>query len=373
MLVLRSQPDGTLSDGRAESTVSLIDVRDQICHGKSVKVLDGCTNLDITESVLLKIISIELKSGKPHFLLKPELERLIRNGIRITGFCDEASSRPIFDRDILAAWIFSMLKYADTWRQDFGSPFCAWEYPSLLGKTLIQHWNNIPIEIETAISWMHQGSRKTRLKYLNNVVVQGWLKRSQSHDDRRRALLFPTEELYSRARSHLGRTLVAGIDTVSSFSVVDPNASRICDVLTIRNDGRLDHTHLLPWTEHLVDQAENWRRHFSGEFLHVDFWGIYNFVVLWKWNNEVITFDELDKYLSASPARTLNSRIENAISRGFIKKSKLVSDRRVSTYEPTSKLENILEIHYSNTLSNFLKLVGELAELKMTLRTVSTF
>ncbi len=363
MIVYKHQHrlDGPLFENRLGNLVSLTDIRDQIVRGKSVRVLNSRTNEDVTQSILLKIISYDLddESGG-NYLLNRELEDLIRDSARSSEFNEVSTLESAFDIDILLAWMNYIEEYGDVWSGDFGRRYYARGYTYLIGNILVYHWKRQPIEIETAIALLEQGSRKTRLARLKNLIGEGWITKTQHADDRRRTVIQPTEEMQSLGRLHIARTLVQAITTLKTVVHFNTNVQSIIDVVERKNDGSIDQTHLLPWAECLMSYADSWAKHFGGEFPKLEYVSLFTQVVLSSWKNEFLMFDKLSTHIKVGSPRTHKSQINRGIKLNLIRRSKLRTDRRISVYSPRPKLEHLVRSYHTQTLGRFISLVEKL-------------
>ena len=353
--------DGPLFENRLGNTVSLIDIQDQIVRGKSVRVLNSRTNEDITQSILLKIISYNSDESGGAYLLNRELEELIRDRARSSELNDVSTLESKFDIDTLSVWANYIEEYGDLWSGDFGRRYYAREYTYLIGKILVYHWKQQPIEIETAIALLGQGSRKTRLTRLKNLISEGWIARTQHAYDRRRTVIQPTEEMQSLGRLHLARALVQAIESLKTVVHFNTNVSSIIDVIKRKNNGSIDQTHLLPWAECLMSYADSWAKHFGGEFPKLEYVNLFTHVVLSSWKNEHLMFDKLSTHIKAGSPRTHKSQIDRGIELNLIKRSKLKIDRRISIYSPRPKLEHLVRSYYTQTLERFMSLIKKLS------------
>ena len=100
MLLFKRESDGSIVENQTGNTVSLVDIREHIGEGESVRVINGL-NEEVTQSVLLEIVSIDLHLDSTKHRLNRELEEFIRESVRFSDYDNVPSFESKFDVDTL--------------------------------------------------------------------------------------------------------------------------------------------------------------------------------------------------------------------------------------------------------------------------------
>ena len=361
MLLFKRESDGSIVENQTGNTVSLVDIREHIGEGESVRVINGL-NEEVTQSVLLEIVSIDLHLDSTKHRLNRELEEFIRESVRFSDYDNVPSFESKFDVDTLHIWRKSLLNFNERWYRAFRRTYYTWDYPCLMGSIMLNHWMGQPIEIETALSYMERGSRSTKSERLKNLISEGWVTKVQQKRDRRRMLIVPTTELESIAQSLMEQSFVDIIELLSEVMDLESHVLDILEKVRIGNNRQTNNTMWLGFVESVLFIGKNWSQCVTGEFLRVEYWSLFLGLVQTNRNNEIATIQKISQYLRTSSARTRNSLLQRSIDLKLIKTSKLKSDRRVTIYMPTSKLEHIVQIHCIGTLEQFLSFIESITE-----------
>ena len=175
-------------------------------------------------------------------------------------------------------------------------------------------------------------------------------------------LIVPTTELESIAQSLMEQSFVDIIELLSEVMDLESHVLDILEKVRIGNNRQTNNTMWLGFVESVLFIGKNWSQCVTGEFLRVEYWSLFLGLVQTNRNNEIATIQKISQYLRTSSARTRNSLLQRSIDLKLIKTSKLKSDRRVTIYMPTSKLEHIVQIHCIGTLEQFLSFIESITE-----------
>lgn len=360
MQVYRRDTSGQLSESRSNKPVSLADVYTEVVRGNQIQVLDRRSNEDVTQSTLLDIFLYQTDRDSRRRNLNRELEALIRQHAEPDEANGKDLNNVLFDESTLATWMKFTADYGRDWFGVFGRTFYSWEYALLIAKVVELHWQNQPIEIETVMNLMRKGSRKTRLARVKNLISEGWLISTRQMDDRRRTAIRPTHMLQTLVRAHLAQTLASAITTLKTVVEFEKDVNWLVEVLTTKNDGSIDRTHLQPWAQLITQFAYDWVDDFGAEFPKLEYVNIFTQVVLAYWRDDPPTFSQLSEHLRTGSPRTHKSQLSRAIELDFIRREHHASDKRFSIYLPTERLVNQMRTHCSHSLRKFVSLVDGL-------------
>ena len=360
MLQYRCQMDQTLFQDEMGNLVNIDEVKRQILAGEDIRVSDSRTNADITQTILIRILSHELEHADDSHVLNRELQNFIRSNSHPRNRDDLSLGASPLDRERLSVWMTETLSLTDFIPSLFGRRLYSWDFVTLMGTVIIYHWRNQPLENETAFASLPGRSRKTRLERVKALIADGWIARVQHGSDRRRTSIVATEKLTTTVRAFAGMSLVACLSSLNNKIEFNTNVAALINTLREKNDGRLDQSHLLPWSECLMYMSTTWRQIFGSEFPRIEYGILFTRAVLSAWRREPLLFDDFCSQLRVGSIRTHKTRINRAIDSNLIKRSKQTTDMRVSVYLPTAELERKVELCFQRTLDRFISCVEQL-------------
>ena len=347
-------------DTRTGDLVTLNQVRRQIIGGKSIRVLQSQTDEDVTQKILLRVISLESGVLGNSVSLSGELEALIRRKARKNvkpGIRDDSS----LDDVELAKFMRLQAGYLDVWAKDFGRRFCSLEHMLCVNSALRYHWSGRTIELETAIRSMKHGAPKTRMSRVGSLIDKGWLRKIPDRIDKRKVVVLPTSEFEELIQSYSTRTLTNALHGVPDSVGLNSKVSSIVGKIQKGKPETIRRRYLVPYLEYVVWALESWDTLMYGhESLKSAFIVICTHTVVSELIDKPLTAEKLRELSPLISARVLKARIDQCIESKLIVKSKHPEDNRMVVFAPTRLLKKHLKTHYSQLFWQFIHLVENL-------------
>lgn len=340
--------------------MTLNQVRRQIIGGKSIRVLQSQTNEDITQKILLRVISLESGVLGNSVSLSDELEALIRRKARKSvkpSFRDDKS----LDDVELAHFMRLIVGYLDVWVKDFGRRFYSLEHMLCVNSALRYHWSGRTIELESAIRSMKHGAPKTRMNRVGNLIDKGWFRKVPDRIDRRKVLVVPTSEFEKLVQSNSTRTLTNALNAIPDSIGLNSKVSSIVGAIQRAKPETTRRRYLVPYLEYVVWALESWDSLMYGnESLKGAFLEICTHTVVSELIDKPLTSEKLRELSPLISARVLKARIDQCSESKLIFKSKHPEDNRVVVFAPTRVLKKHLKTHYTQLFWQFIYLVEKL-------------
>lgn len=360
MEVYKYQPPGSLLDDQTGNFVTLEEVRNQIVKGNSVRILQSRTNEDVTQQILLKVISMDSDNLGDSKSVNDELEALIRKKARKRSKNNLQLYNTIGDDAVLVPWMKLQIAYSNVWARDFGRRYHSLEYLLLICTTFIHHWSQRTLEMETAIQSMKHGTLKTRMNRLENLISEGWLQKVPHSDDRRRFMVVPTPELEELEQNHVIKSLTTTLRSLPELVGMDAEVSTIIEHLESDDIESIQRTYLLPHCEYQLWVLDSWATCVYGyEFFEAELAVVCTHVVISRLIDKPITLEKLNDLAWPISYSVLRTRIEQCIDSKLIVKSKHPMDKRVTVYAPSPMLEVQIKSHYMQRLAQFIALIKQ--------------
>ena len=109
--------------------------------------------------------------------------------------------------------------YGRDWDETFEyrARYVTQEFWYLLVNCMIANWRGTPLTVSGACQHMKSGSNRTREDRIRRAVDDGYLVKKQGSQDRREAIVVPSEKLEQLMIGHFERTLKITADTLSEL------------------------------------------------------------------------------------------------------------------------------------------------------------
>ena len=124
-----------------------------------------------------------------------------------------------YSRAEILAWMDALEAYARDWDETFDprASYFTQEFWYLLVNCMIANWKGAPLTVSGACQHMKSGSNRTREDRIRRAVDDGYLVKQQSDQDRREAIVVPSDKLERLMIEHFERTLDITADTLKSL------------------------------------------------------------------------------------------------------------------------------------------------------------
>ena len=352
--------NGTLVDAKSLGVVTLNEIRHQVVKGEHVQVLEGTSQEEVTNEILLEVLVLDSKRFRGAAHIQGALEQMIID-LDVRRSTNRRKIKPLdYDDQTLATWTRWTTTYLDIQGQSFGRRFCSQQFFRVIATSASLYWRDIPIECGELMDVMTQGSRNTRFNRISHLVAKGWFERVRQGEDRRRVVLQPTVVFQELLESHFSHTLAFSLAVVDQLVGLDIDVTNFVDRLMNRNDPKSRNLHLAAWAEYLITSAEKWAdRLFGYEYLETEYLLICTHVVLSRLLNKPLTFSKLVSLSNFASARIMKDRINRCKADKLIETVKSDFDRRVVVYSPTPKLEVLVKEYVTTLLNDFRHLAAE--------------
>lgn len=362
MLTYSYSPSGSFLDDRTGDLVTLRQIRNQIVAGQSIRVLQYHSKEDVTQDILLKVISLESRDCGDTVFFNKELEAFVRRMVHKRKKPKKLDEQ-VLQEEAVVAWFMRMqVRYVNTWAKDFGRRYMSLEYMLLISNTFIYHWLGQTLGVATATQSMRHGARRTRTQRLLNLIDEGWLSKVQDRIDRRKVAIVPTPKFEEQVQAHVTQMLTNALIAIPDSLGLQGQVSSI--LATMRESPReeVQRRYLVAYLEFVVWSCESWDRFLYGyEFFDIDVAELCTHAVVSHLIDKPLTVDKLRELMPFISSRILKSRIEQCVESKLLIKSKHPEDKRVSVFSPTSVLNTHLTAHFSRLLSRFIAIVEELS------------
>ena len=360
MSTYRLQQSGVIVDTSTLGLVTLGELRDRIVNGEHIQVFEGDSSKDITNGVLLRILSME--SARPAGAVDTSraLEELIREQARSSTGSESKETPLDYDDETLDTWMRETMRYHELLSENFGRRFCTNQFARVIGVSASLYWRDLPIESGVLIDRMTRGSRNTRLDRISRLVEIGWFEKVKQTGDHRKILLQPTVNYRSLIDHHYSQTLAFAIALVDELTSLSTDVQELVSLLVNGSNSAERRKYLVRWADFVVDGCEKWADGLFGyKYVDLEYVLILTHTVISRLRNKPLTFEKLMSLSRFASPRVMKDRLKRCEDENFVKTVKSEADRRVLVYVPSPNVEVLVKKYYAALLNDFRALVGE--------------